>query len=344
MQFTALELSELIDGKLEGDPQVTVFRPAKIEDGTGGAVSFIANPKYLHFLYTTEASVLIVSNDLVVEEPVKSTLIRVKDPYNSFSKILDKFEENFSSKVGMEEGAFVHPTAHVESGVFIGTMSYVGENAHISSGVRIFPQVYLGSNVSVGKNSIIYPGVRIYKESKIGSRVIIHSGVVIGSDGFGFVPQEDGSYKKIAQLGNVVIEDDVEIGANTVIDRATVGSTLIRKGVKLDNLIQVAHNVEIGNNTVIAAQTGISGSTKLGEGCVVGGQVGFVGHLRIAAGTKINAQSGISKSITHQNGAWNGSPAFEYKDSLKSQVVFRQLPSLLKRIEELETRINKLRK
>jgi UDP-3-O-[3-hydroxymyristoyl] glucosamine N-acyltransferase len=342
MQFTALELSRLVDGTIEGDAEVKVDGPAKIEDGREGTVSFIANPKYEPFAYTTQASVLIISDDLELTDEVNATLIRVKDPYDSFSKILDKFGTLGTDVSGTDSMAFVDPSATLGEQAWVGAFSFVGKGTKIGNRVKVYPNVFIGDNVTIGNDCIIFPGCRIYEDCVLGNSAIIHAGVVVGSDGFGFAPQEDGAYKKVAQIGNVIIEDNVEIGSNTVIDRATVGSTVIKSGVKLDNLIQVAHNVEIGENTVIAAQTGISGSTKLGEGCVVGGQVGFVGHLKIAPGTKINAQSGISKSITDKGLAWNGSPAFEYKESLKSQVVFRQLPALLRRIEELEQLVESL--
>ncbi len=344
MEYTAKELSLLVNGTLEGDPDIKVNKPARIEDGKEGAVSFLANPKYEPFADTTKSSVLIVGKNFTLKNNSGVTLIRVEDPYSSFSRILDKFDRINNNVTGIDEHAHIAKTVKLGDNVYVGAFTYIADNVKIGDNVKIYPGGFIGEKVNIGDNTVIYAGVKIYNECEIGKDTIIHSGVVIGSDGFGFAPNSDGAYKKIAQIGNVVIEDNVEIGANTVIDRATIGATRIMKGVKLDNLIQVAHNVEIDENTVIAAQTGISGSTKIGKNCVIGGQVGFVGHLTIASGTKINAQSGISKSITIPNMAWNSSPAFEYKESLKSQVVFRNLPDLEKRVQELEEKIELMSK
>lgn len=342
MQFSALQIAAILGGKLDGNPDVTVDNIAKIEEAREGMLSFIANPKYEEYLYTTRASILIVSENLVVEKPVLPTLIRVKDAYSSFALLLEKYNEMAGKKKGVQQPAYISPSARLGENVFIGAFSYIGDNVVVGRNVQVYPGVYLGDNVVVNDDSVIYPGVKIYHSCLIGSRVVIHGGSIIGSDGFGFAPQTDGNYKKVPQIGNVIIEDDVEIGANTTIDRATIGATIIRKGVKLDNLIQIAHNVEIGCNTVIAAQTGVSGSTKVGKNCMIGGQVGMVGHIHLADGTKINAQSGISKSITEPNTALNGSPAFDYKSSLKSQAIFRNLPELEKRVKELEEMVKQL--
>jgi UDP-3-O-[3-hydroxymyristoyl] glucosamine N-acyltransferase len=332
----------MLDGKLEGNPEVKVSNIAKIEEAGDGMLSFIANPKYEEFIYTTQASILIVNENLVTERPVKPTLIRVKDAYSSFALLLEKYRQLVGNKTGIQQPSYIPSSVKMGANVFVGAFAYLGENVVLGNNVKIYPGVYLGDNVIVNDDSVIYPGVKVYDNCVLGCRVILHAGCVIGGDGFGFAPQPDGSYKKVPQIGNVVIHDDVEIGANTTIDRATMGSTVIRKGVKLDNLIQVAHNVDIGTNTVIAAQTGVSGSTKIGKNCVIGGQVGMVGHIHIADNTKINAQSGLSKSITDPNTSWNGSPAFDYKSSLKSQAIFRNLPDLEKRVKELEDMVKQL--
>ncbi len=335
MQFTASDLSKLLNGELIGDPNIKVSKVAKIEEATPGTVSFVANPKYEQHLYTTNASIVIVNKTLTIKGNVSPALIKVNDAYNCLSILLDKFHVN-SRKIGIDTLAFITDSSKIAEKVYIGPFAYIGDRTTLKSGANIYPNVYVGDNVSIGENTIIYPGAKIYDNCIIGDNCIIHSGAVIGSDGFGFAPEENGMYKKVAQTGNVVIENNVEIGANTTIDRATMGSTLIKKGVKLDNLIQVAHNVEIGENTVIAAQTGVSGSTKIGEQCAIGGQVGFVGHAYIAPNTKIGAQSGIPASIKTSGKVWHGSPVQELKDELKSMVVYKKLPELLKRIEKLE--------
>lgn len=342
MQFSALQLATMLDGKLEGNPDVKVSNIAKIEEAGEGMLSFIANPKYEEFIYTTNASILIVNESLVIERPIKSTLIRVKDAYSSFALLLEQYRYLTGNKSGIQQPSYIPSSVKMGENVFVGAFAYLGENVVLGNNVKIYPGVYLGDNVIVNNDSILYPGVKVYDNCIVGSRVMLHAGCVIGGDGFGFAPQPDGSYKKVPQIGNVVIHDDVEIGANTTIDRATMGSTVIRKGVKLDNLIQVAHNVDIGINTVIAAQTGVSGSTKIGQNCVIGGQVGMVGHIHIADNTKINAQSGLSKSITVPNTSLTGSPAYDYKSSLKSQAIFRNLPDLEKRVKELEEMVKQL--
>lgn len=315
---------------------------AKIEEAGEGMLSFIANPKYEEFIYTTKASILIVNESLVIERPIHSTLIRVKDAYSSFALLLEKYRYLTGNKSGIQQPSHIPQSVKMGQNVFVGAFAYLGENVVLGNNVKIYPGVYLGENVVVNDDAVLYPGVKVYDNCIVGSRAILHAGCVIGGDGFGFAPQPDGSYKKVPQIGNVVIYDDVEIGANTTIDRATMGSTIIRQGVKLDNLIQVAHNVDIGINTVIAAQTGVSGSTKIGQNCVIGGQVGMVGHIHIADGTKINAQSGLSKSITVPNSSLTGSPAYDYKSSLKSQAIFRNLPDLEKRVKELEEMVKQL--
>ncbi len=344
MQFTAQQIATLVQGKLEGDPDRKVSSVAKIEEAGPGDLCFLSNPKYEEYLYTSSASAVLVNETLVLLRPVTATLIRVKDAYASFALLLEQYDHiiSGSGNVGIEQPSYIAPTAKIGKDVYVGAFSYIGENAVLADGVKIYPGAYIGNNTVIGKDSKIYSGVRVYHGCVLGERVIIHAGSVVGGDGFGFAPLKDGTYKKIAQIGNVIIEDDVEIGANTTVDRATMGSTVIRKGVKLDNLIQVAHNVEIGENTVIAAQTGISGSTKIGKNCIIGGQVGIVGHIHLADGTKINAQSGLSKSVTNENVTLNGSPAFEYKNSLKSQAIFRNLPDLQARLQKLEEIVSEL--
>lgn len=344
MQFTAADIAALTGGITEGNPGEKVSSFGKIEEAVAGQLAFLANPKYEDYLYKTNASVVIVNNSLVLKQPVKSTLIRVPDAYSAFALLLDKYQEIKTQLLtGKQEPVYVHPTTKIGENVFLGAFSYLGENVIIGNNVKIFPQTYLGNNVIVGDNTIIHPGVKIYFDCVIGKGVKIFAGAVIGSDGFGYAPQADGTFKKVPQIGNVVIEDDVEIGANATIDRATIGSTLIRKGAKLDNLIQVAHNVEVGNNTVIAAQAGVSGSTKIGNNVMIGGQAGIVGHIQIADGTKINAQSGVSKSIKTPNTAVTGSPAADYASALRSQAVNRNLPNLEKRLSALEEIIKSLK-
>ncbi|MEO5673555.1 MAG: UDP-3-O-(3-hydroxymyristoyl)glucosamine N-acyltransferase [Chitinophagales bacterium] len=339
MQMTALQWNEILGGTIEGNRSAVITHPAKIEEAGEGAVSFIAQPRYIEFAYTTHASLLIIDNNFVLEKAIKPTIIRVEQPYLAFSKVLEKFNKPDDDLVGIEDGSFIDSTATIASNAYVGAFSYIGKNVKIGQNVKIFPNVFVGNEVEIGDGTVIYSGVNIYHECRIGKNCMIHSGVVIGSDGFGFAPVPEGGYKKIPQLGNVVLQDNIEVGANTTIDRATLGSTRIHTGVKLDNLIHIAHNVEIGEHTVIAAQTGISGSTRIGKNCRIGGQVGLVGHLVIADGSRINAQSGVSKSINEKNKAVTGSPAFDYHSSLKSQAFYRNLPALVKRLEELELRV-----
>lgn len=343
MQFKAIEISVLLNGELEGNPDEIVYSLAKIEEGKKGSLSFLANPKYEPFLYTTEASVVIINKDLVLEKAVNSTLIRVENAYTAFSVLLEKYNTIKLNKYGIEDPSYISKSAKLGTDCYVGAFAYIGNNVNIGNNVKIYPQVYVGDNVTIADGTTLFAGVKVYSDCVIGQNVIIHSGSVIGSDGFGFAPQADGSYQKVAQIGNVIIEDDVEVGSNTSIDRATIGSTIIKKGVKLDNLIQIAHNVEVGNNTVIASQSGISGSTRIGENCVIGGQVGIVGHIQIAKGTQVNAKSGISKSITEENKAWNGAPVSPFRDSLKMQAVYRRLPELEKKVEELEQLLRDLK-
>lgn len=342
MTFSAAQIALLINGKVEGDANTSVASFGKIEEAQPGQLSFLANPKYEEYLYSTTASVIIINDALELKQPVKAALIRVPDAYSAFATLLAKYQELASQQMtGVQEPSYIAKTASYGEQVFIGAFAYIGENVKIGTNTKIYPNAYLGDNVIVGNNSVIHPGVKIYHQCVIGDNVTIHAGTVIGSDGFGFAPQADGSFKKVPQIGNVVVEDNVEIGANTTIDRATIGSTIIKSGAKLDNLIQIAHNVEIGNSTVIAAQSGISGSTKIGNGVMVGGQVGIVGHIQIGDGAKINAQSGVSKSLDPGK-AVTGSPAFDYTAALRSQAVNRRLPELEKRVKELEAIIKQL--
>jgi UDP-3-O-[3-hydroxymyristoyl] glucosamine N-acyltransferase len=339
MQFTAQQIGTLLNGTIDGNPDVTVDRLAKIEEATQGCLSFLANMKYEQYLYQTEASIVIVGQDFQPTEKYSSTLIRVPDAYSSFSILLDQYNTLKREKSGIEEPSFIHPTATIGKNVYIGAFAYIGADVKIADNSKIYPQVYIGDNVEIGTNTTIFPGVKVYYDCKIGSNVTIHSSTVIGSDGFGFAPQADGSYKKVSQIGNVILEDDVEIGSNTSIDRATMGSTVIKKGVKLDNLIQLAHNVEIGENTVIASQTGVSGSTKIADNCIIGGQVGIVGHITIAKGSQIQAKSGISRSIEDEGKKWAGAPATTYNQNMRAQVVINRLPELEKKVEELERKL-----
>jgi UDP-3-O-[3-hydroxymyristoyl] glucosamine N-acyltransferase len=337
MKFTALQIATHISGTIEGDETTSVNGFSKIEEGKEGDISFLANPKYEDHLYATKASIVVVSNVLELRETVKPTLIRVSDPYASFAKLMRYYQNLLSTNlVGIEQPSFVHPSAQIGKNVYIAAFTYVGENVVIGDNVKLYPHTFLGNGVTVGDNTTIFAGVKIYHLCSIGNHVLIHAGTVIGSDGFGFAPQSDGIYKKVPQLGNVTVEDYVEIGANVCIDRATMGSTTIKMGTKLDNLVQIAHNVEVGQNTVVAAQAGISGSTKIGNHVTIGGQAGIVGHIQIADGAKINGQSGISKSIREKDTSVTGSPAFEFSSAMRSQAIFRRLPDLDKKIKELE--------
>src|SRR5258706_958230 len=342
MTFPASQIALIINGKIEGDPAISVTSFGKIEEAQEGQLSFLANPKYEEHLYSTKASIVILNDSFVLKQPVNATLIRVADAYTAFATLLEKYQEIMEQQLtGIQQPSYIAKTALCGQNVFIGAFAYVGENVKIGNNSKVFPNAYIGDDAKIGDNCIIHPGVKIYHHCRLGNHVTIHAGTVIGSDGFGFAPQADGSFKKVPQIGNVVIEDNVEIGANATIDRATIGSTLIKSGVKLDNLIQIAHNVEIGNSTVIAAQTGISGSTKIGNGVMIGGQVGIVGHIHIGDGAKINAQSGVSQSL-EPGKAVTGSPAYDYTAALRSQAINRQLPELEKRIKELEALVKQL--
>ena len=344
MQFTANELSLLLNGTVEGDPSVTVNRLAKIEDAAAGALSFLANPKYEQYLYNTKASIVIINNDQVLSAPVTATLIRVANAYSGITVLLEKYNNLKLDKHGIEQPSYIHPSASIGKDVYVGAFAYIGPNVKIGDNCKFYPGVYIADDVVIGNNVTFFAGVKVYFDCVIGNNVIIHAGSVIGSDGFGFAPSTDGTYTKISQIGNVILEDDVEVGANTTIDRATMGSTHIHKGVKLDNLIQIAHNVEIGANTVIAAQSGLSGSSKLGENCVLGGQVGFVGHISVAKGTQFQAQSGLSRSIKEEGQKWAGTPAQPFNNHMRSQIVLQRLPNLEKKVLELEKIIAEFKK
>jgi UDP-3-O-[3-hydroxymyristoyl] glucosamine N-acyltransferase len=338
MKFSADQIASLLGGFVDGDPTVSVSSLSKIEEGVPGTLTFLSNPKYTPYIYSTGASVAIVAKDFSPEKqlPVTLTLIRVDDPYASFGKLLQTYNQLRMPKPGVAPNAHLSEGVSVGEGVHIGPLTYVGAQVTIGKGVIIYPGCFIGDHVRIGDDTVLYAGVRIYADCVIGARCTLHSGVVIGGDGFGFAPSSTDQYAKVPQIGNVILEDHVEVGANTTIDRATLGSTVIRKGVKLDNLIQVAHNVEIGENTVIAAQTGVAGSTRIGKNCMIGGQVGIVGHLVIADGVKIAAQSGIGHDITEPGMTVQGSPAFAVMDYRKAYVGFRKLPELMARIHALE--------
>lgn len=343
MEFSASQIAILINGKVEGHPEATVNSFSKIEEAKNGNLAFFANPKYEDFLYSTGASIVIINESYELREPVSATLIRVKDAYSAFAVLLNKYQQMATQQLsGIQQPSYISATAQLGEQVYVGAFVYVGEQVKIGNNVKIFPGSFIGDNACIGDNTILHPGVKIYHDCIVGKNVTIHAGTVIGGDGFGFAPQADGTYKKVPQIGNVVIEDEVEIGSNATIDRATMGSTIIKSGAKLDNLIQIAHNVEVGSHTVIAAQAGVSGSTKIGKYVMIGGQAGIVGHITIADGTKINAQSGVSKSIKETNSSVTGSPAADYTSALRSQAVTRNLPELEKRVWELEKLVQQL--
>ena len=339
MQFSAEQIATLLQGRVEGDPQTVVNQLAKLEESNLSSLTFLANPKYEHFIYEITAGIIVVNEDLILQKPVHSTLIRVKNAYSAFTELLKLYNELRFDREGIDENVFIHESAQVSEDAYIGAFTYIGKQVTIGKRAKIYPQVYIGDNVVIGDQVVLFPGVKIYEDCQIGDQVTVHAGTVIGSDGFGFAPNEDGTYEKVPQIGNVIIEGQVEIGANTVIDRATLGSTVLKKGVKLDNLIQIAHNVEIGKNTVIAAQTGVSGSTKIGDQVVLGGQVGVVGHITIAKGSQVQAQAGINKSIKEGGKKWGGSPAFPYQNELRSQVLYSKLPEMERRLAAIEKQL-----
>lgn len=335
MKFTAEQIAGILEGEVIGNPNAEVYKLAKIEEGTEGSLTFLANPKYINYIYSTQATITIVSKTFESEQEIKTTLIKVEDAYQAFSKLLEYYNQIKLMKSGIEQPSVISDGVVYGKDLYLGSFCYVGQNVQIGNNVKIYPNSFIGDNVIIGDNCVLFAGVRIYSETILGNNVTIHSGTIIGSDGFGFAPQEDGTFKKVPQIGNVIIEDNVEIGSCSTIDRATLGSTIIRKGVKLDNQIQIAHNVEIGENTVIASQTGIAGSTKVGKNCMIGGQVGIVGHIAIGDNVKIQAQSGIGKSLK-EGDVVQGSPAFNYGDFAKSFVHFKNLPKIVNELEELK--------
>ena len=340
MEFSAVQIATFLSGTVEGDPEVKVYNVAKIEEGAPGMLSFLANPKYSQYLYTTKSSIVLINNDFELQGEVTATLIRVPDAYAAFAQLLGLYQQFMQSKTGVSSLAFISKDATYGDDVYIGEFAFIGERVKIGNRVKIYPQAYIGDDAVIGDDTIVYAGAKLYAQTVVGKSCILHSGCVIGADGFGFAPQEDGSYKKIPQIGNVSIGDNVEIGANTCVDCATMGSTRIHNGVKLDNLIQVAHNVELGNNTAMAAQTGVSGSTKIGANCIVAGQVGIAGHLHIANNTKIGAQSGIISNIQREGEEVMGSPVMPVKDFLRMSIHLRQMDKLVRRVEELEKKLN----
>ncbi len=334
MKFTAKQIADLLKGEIIGNADATITRLAKIEEGEPGSISFLANPLYTQYIYNTRASIVIVNNDFEPTAPIEATLIKVPSAQVAFTTLLEMYNQVKLNKTGISKQCFISDSATVGNNLYAGEFSFIGENARIGNNVKIYPQVYIGDNVVIGDNTTLFAGVKIYSETVIGNNCIIHSGTVIGSDGFRFNPENDN--KKVPQIGNVVIEDDVEIGANCAIDRATLGSTILRKGVKFDNLIHIAHNVEIGESTYIAAHGVVAGSTKIGKGCMFSGQVGIVGHLQVADKTIVTAQSGISKSITKPGEIYMGSPAFDANKYRKAFIHFRNLDTIVQRIDKLE--------
>jgi len=335
LEFTASQIAGILEGEVEGNPEIAVHKLAKIEEGEEGSLTFLANPKYTPYIYSTAASITIVNRDFVPEHNISTTLIKVEDAYQSFSKLLEYYNQVKFNRSGIENPVYVSETASYGKEFYMGAFSYLGNNVVIGDNVKIFPNVYIGDNVSLGDNVIVFAGAKIYSESIVGKGCVIHSGAIIGADGFGFAPSRNGEFSKIPQTGNVILEDHVDVGAGTTIDRATLGSTILRKGVKLDNQIQIAHNVEIGEHTVIAAQTGIAGSTKIGKNCLIGGQVGIVGHITIGDRVRIQAQSGIGRNVKDDE-ILQGSPALNYADYNKSYVHFKNLPKIVNRIDHLE--------
>jgi UDP-3-O-[3-hydroxymyristoyl] glucosamine N-acyltransferase len=339
MKFTAAQIASILEGEVIGNPDAEVSKLSKIEEGVEGSLTFLANPKYVNYIYSTKATITIVNKTFVPENTLTTTLIKVEDAYNSFSKLLEYYNQVKLMKSGIEQPTFISEGVTYGENLYLGGFSYIGKNVVIGDNVKIYPNSYIGDNVTIGDDCVFFAGVRIYSETIIGKKCTVHSGAVIGSDGFGFAPNGDKSYSKIPQIGNVILEDNVDVGACTTIDRATMGSTVIRKGVKLDNQIQIAHNVEIGENTVIAAQTGIAGSTKIGKNCLIGGQVGFAGHIVIGDNVRIQAQSGVGKNI-NDGEIVQGSPSFNYSDWNKSYVHFRNLPKIVTEIDNIKKKIN----
>lgn len=335
MKITVQQLAALVHGTVEGNNEAVIDNYAKIEEAQEGCLTFLANPKYTHFIYTTKATAVLVRNDFQPEKPLETTLIRVEDPYATLAQLLNIVNAQQQSKTGVESPSFIAQGVELPEGTYVGAFAYIGSNVKMGKNVKIYPQVYIGDNVQLGDNVILYPGVKVYHGCKIGNRCILQAGAVVGSDGFGFAPKSDGTYEKIAQVGIVILEDDVEIGANTTIDRATMGATVVKQGVKLDNLIQVAHNVEIGENTVMAAQVGIAGSTKIGKNNMVGGQVGFAGHITVGDNNGIGAQTGVPNSIG-DNQRLLGTPAISALEFARQQVYFKRLPEIASDVKMLK--------
>lgn len=342
MNFTAALIAEFLKGTVDGNPEASVSDISKIEEGKPGTLSFLANPKYERYIYDTQSSIVIVNTDFKPHQKISATLVRVENAYESFAALLRLYEQSKPKKSGISKMASISESASLGKELFVGDFTVISENASIGDGVQLYPQVYVGDHVTIGEGTILHPGVKVYEGCKIGSHCVIHAGAVIGADGFGFAPNEDNNYEKIPQVGKVLIEDHVEIGANTTVDRATMGATILRKGVKLDNLVMIAHNVEVDENTVIAAQSGISGSTKVGKNCMFGGQVGLIGHIKIASGVKIAAQSGITKDIKEEGIVIQGSPAFEFGPYQRSYLLFRNLPKIREQINDLERKVKDL--
>jgi UDP-3-O-[3-hydroxymyristoyl] glucosamine N-acyltransferase len=341
--FSAAQLAQMLGGTVEGDATASVTSFGKIEEAQNGQISFLANPKYEEYLYSTNASIVIVNTNFELKAATKATLVRVADAYTAFATLLSIYQKMMeASLVGIEQPCYIHPSVQVPATAYVAAFAYIGEGCTLGEGSKVKAHAVLGKNVKVGEGTVIHSGVKVYDNCQIGNKVTIHAGTVIGSDGFGFAPQPDGTYLKVPQMGNVVIEDDVEIGANTCIDRATIGSTIIKQGSKIDNLVQIAHNVEVGESSVVAAQAGISGSTKLGKKVVIGGQAGIVGHITLADGTKINAQSGVSKTVKEPGKALTGSPASEFTANLRLQASLRKLPEIEKRLRELEQLVKEI--
>jgi UDP-3-O-[3-hydroxymyristoyl] glucosamine N-acyltransferase len=343
MEFTAATIAGFLKGEIEGNPETVVNNIAKIEEGFKGALSFLANPKYEHYIYSTKSSIVLVNKTFTPTAPIEATLIRVDNAYEAFAALLRLVDQARPRKKGIHPTAVIESSSKIGEDVYIGAYTYIGENCIIGDNCSIYPHVFIGDNCRIGKNCTLNPGVKVYHETVFGEGCTIHAGTVIGSDGFGFAPQSETEFMKIPQLGNVVLEDHVEIGANVAIDRATMGSTIIHKGVKLDNLIQIGHNVEIGENTVMAGQTGVAGSTKVGKNCMFAGQVGIAGHLRIADGTKIGAKAGVPSDVKNENSILLGLPAIDHKDFLRSSVIFRKLPDLKIKVDNLEKEIKSLK-
>lgn len=345
MEFSAQQIADILEGTVEGDKEVKVSRLSKIEDGELGSLTFLANPKYQEFLYSTKASIAIVNNSFTSDKelPATLTLVKVEDAYQSFARLLEYYNHIKNDKTGIEDPVFIGEDSKIGEEVYLGAFVYIGKGSKIANGVKIYPHTYIGDNVTIGEGTVIYAGCKLYTDTVVGEKCVIHAGVVLGADGFGFAPNSENEYNKVAQIGNVIIEDFVEIGANSCIDRATLGSTVIRKGCKLDNLIQIAHNCEVGENTVIAAQTGVAGSTRIGKNVMIGGQVGIIGHLQIPDDVKIAAQSGIGGPIRESGSIVQGSPAIDASKYQRSYVAFRKLPELMQQLHKLEKEIEELK-